>query len=371
MVFAEAPGYSMEMVYKDLDQVVPHDFQLPLPKPNHATFDLWMDPVLHAHVPKRLDCPVCQAADPAVRHVKGATEPQPGVLHCDVCGPFEDQPTAAAFGACVLRPTSSPILTSDLWKIDGDYLIVEHKTARRKTYEIDTSQFSEVTLSGEMVTLVHMGDKEFEQRCPDFRLQSYISVPKSGDNFKSKVRNGSWSWPSVSSTKIGSLFYYPIVFHLSTRLKKSDKRAARVTPAIVDFINRVPHLRQLRGFEGLHTRRVMTDWVSEFENTSLKIALTNLGVSLTHSPQYQPKSNGTSECMVAIGWYLRVWDQKTHVGSKQADPYAKVELGLCSQTCQCTSATLNSGSGIHWSCVWRNSGNMVKSIKGRNSSHDA
>eukprot|EP00971_Amphidinium_carterae_P211537 4197443-Amphidinium_carterae.2 len=41
------------------------------------------------------------------------------------------------------------------------------------------------------------------------------------------------------------------------------KSAAEVTPAIVDYINRVPHLRQLRGFEGLHTRRVMTDWGSD------------------------------------------------------------------------------------------------------------
>eukprot|EP00971_Amphidinium_carterae_P059699 1181118-Amphidinium_carterae.2 len=43
MVFAEALGYSMEQVYKDLDHVVPYEFQLPLPKPNHATFDMWMD----------------------------------------------------------------------------------------------------------------------------------------------------------------------------------------------------------------------------------------------------------------------------------------------------------------------------------------
>eukprot|EP00971_Amphidinium_carterae_P171858 3407295-Amphidinium_carterae.4 len=63
------------------------------------------------------------------------------------------------------------------WKIDGDYLIVEHKTPRRKTYEIDTSQFPEITLSGEMVMHVHIGDKEFEQRCPDFQLQSCISLP--------------------------------------------------------------------------------------------------------------------------------------------------------------------------------------------------
>eukprot|EP00971_Amphidinium_carterae_P348291 6490419-Amphidinium_carterae.3 len=44
----------------------------------------------------------------------------------------------------------------------------------------------------------------------------------------------------------------------------------------------------------------MTDWGSEFENTSLKIAPTNMGVSLTHSPRYQPKSNGTSARMVGI-----------------------------------------------------------------------
>eukprot|EP00971_Amphidinium_carterae_P061388 1215461-Amphidinium_carterae.7 len=88
MVFAEALGYSMEQVYKDLDQAVPHDFPIPLPKPNHATCDMWMDRV--GHVPKRPDCPICQAADPVVRHVKGATEPQPGVLHCDVCGPFAE-----------------------------------------------------------------------------------------------------------------------------------------------------------------------------------------------------------------------------------------------------------------------------------------
>eukprot|EP00971_Amphidinium_carterae_P266779 5291866-Amphidinium_carterae.2 len=28
-----------------------------------------------------------------------------------------------------------------------------------------------------MVTHVHLGDKEFEQRCPDFQLQSCISLP--------------------------------------------------------------------------------------------------------------------------------------------------------------------------------------------------
>eukprot|EP00971_Amphidinium_carterae_P068722 1360754-Amphidinium_carterae.1 len=66
MAFTEALGYSMEHVYKDSDQVVPHDFQLPLPRPNHATFDIWMDHVRHGHVPKRPDCPICQSAAPVV-----------------------------------------------------------------------------------------------------------------------------------------------------------------------------------------------------------------------------------------------------------------------------------------------------------------
>eukprot|EP00971_Amphidinium_carterae_P309802 6156490-Amphidinium_carterae.1 len=83
------------------------------PKPNHATFDMRIDHVRHGHVPKRPDCPICQAADPVVRHVKGATEPQPGVLHCDVCGPFEE---ASDKGEKLLLVMALRVLNKD-WKL--------------------------------------------------------------------------------------------------------------------------------------------------------------------------------------------------------------------------------------------------------------
>eukprot|EP00971_Amphidinium_carterae_P243249 4830570-Amphidinium_carterae.2 len=64
----------------------------------------------------------------------------------------------------------------------------------------------------------------------------------------------------------------------------------------------------------------MTDWGSEFENTSLKIGLTNLGVSLTHSPQYQSKSNGTSERMVGI---FKSGIRRLTLGANKPTPMAR------------------------------------------------
>eukprot|EP00971_Amphidinium_carterae_P244972 4864066-Amphidinium_carterae.4 len=64
----------------------------------------------------------------------------------------------------------------------------------------------------------------------------------------------------------------------------------------------------------------MTDWGSEFENTSLKIALTNMGVSLTHAPPYQTKSNGTSERMVGI---LKSGIRRLMIGTNKPTPVPK------------------------------------------------
>eukprot|EP00971_Amphidinium_carterae_P199562 3960866-Amphidinium_carterae.1 len=68
------------------------DYQVPLPRPNHATFEaLTRGWIISEMVTYLRDLTAqCQAANPVVRHVKGATEHQPGVLHCDVCGPFEE-----------------------------------------------------------------------------------------------------------------------------------------------------------------------------------------------------------------------------------------------------------------------------------------
>eukprot|EP00971_Amphidinium_carterae_P039388 774204-Amphidinium_carterae.2 len=76
------------------------------------------------------------------------------------------------------------------------------------------------------------------------------------------------------------------------------KRATEVTPAIVNLINRIVADTRVEAVPWLQRSSYKTSDVRlgiRFENTSLKIALTNMGVSLTYFQPYQPKSNGTSE----------------------------------------------------------------------------
>eukprot|EP00971_Amphidinium_carterae_P211536 4197443-Amphidinium_carterae.1 len=52
---------------------------------------------------------------------------------------------------------------------------------------------------------------------------------------------------------------------------------------------------------------------------------------------------------------MNAWLVSSSLGSEDSC-YAKVELGLCSQACECPPAPLDNRSGVHWTCAWRNNG---------------
>eukprot|EP00971_Amphidinium_carterae_P154882 3071205-Amphidinium_carterae.1 len=93
----------------------------------------------YKYVRKKDKCPVCGSGNHGFKECtrfknstanpKSKPKPTAGNAMLDEEDEVdEESPTAAAFIACVVRQTSSLSLTTDPWKIDGEFLVVEHKS---------------------------------------------------------------------------------------------------------------------------------------------------------------------------------------------------------------------------------------------------